>query len=106
MLFLLQFDVPAPIVVKTDASNYAISAVLCQPHPYTQQLHPVAYYSCFLQGPELNYSVYDKELLPIVESAKLWCQYFLSSSHSVFFKSDHNNLTYCLSLRKLSQQHH
>jgi hypothetical protein len=59
MPFLLQFDASAPIVVKTDASNYAISAVLCQPHPYTQQLHPVAYYSRFLQGPELNYSVYD-----------------------------------------------
>jgi hypothetical protein len=48
----------------------------------------------------------DKELLPMVESAKLWCHYFLSSSHLVLFESDHNNLTYFLSLRKLSQQHH
>jgi hypothetical protein len=37
MLFLLQFDASSPIVVKTNASNYVISA-----HPYTQQLHPVA----------------------------------------------------------------
>jgi hypothetical protein len=106
MPFLLQFDASAPIVVKTNASNYSISAVLCHPHPYTQQLHLVAYYSQFLQEPELNYSVYDKKLLPIVESAKLWRHYFLSSSHSVLFESDHNNLTYYLSLRKLSQRHH
>jgi hypothetical protein len=53
MPFLLQFDASAPIVVKTNASNYAISAILCQPHPYTHQLHSVVYYSHFLQGPEL-----------------------------------------------------
>lgn len=46
---------------------------------------------------ELNCTVYDKELLAIVESFKLWRQYLLYSPHKVVVKSDHNNLKILLS---------
>ena len=52
-------------MLETDASNFAIGAVLLQ----LQQdniLHPVAFYSRKMIPAETNYPIYDKEMLAIV----------------------------------------
>ena len=51
-------------VVETDASDFALGACLLQKHE--DAWHPVAYYSRKMILPELNYNVYNKELLGIV----------------------------------------
>ena len=64
------FDNCLPIVLETDASDFAISGILSQ--PYDDVLHPVGFYLRKLQSAELNYDTHDKELLAIIESLKAW----------------------------------
>ena len=53
-------DLQQPFEIKTDASEYAIGAVL------TQQGHPVAYHSETLLDTVRKYPTYDKEMYSIV----------------------------------------
>jgi hypothetical protein len=46
-------------VLQTDASNFALGAVLLQ------NSYPIAYFSKKLIDAEINYEIYDKELLAI-----------------------------------------
>ena len=56
------------IVVKTDVLDFALGAYLVQ--KYLDGWHPVIYYSCKITPPELNYDIYNKELLGIVAALK------------------------------------
>ena len=58
-----------PITVETDASDYALTAILSVTTP-TSKLHPVAFHSRTFHTPERNYDVHDKELLTIFEAFK------------------------------------
>ena len=49
-----------PFEIETDASDYAIGAIL------TQQGHPVAYHSETLSDTTHKYLTYDKEMYSIV----------------------------------------
>ena len=59
-----------PTVVKTDISDFALGVYLVQKHP--DGWHPVIYYSRKMTPPELNYDIYNKELLDIVAALKEW----------------------------------
>jgi len=58
------------LVLETDVSDLALVAILsiCT----DGDIHPIAFHSRTLQVAELNYDVYDKELLAIVETFKKW----------------------------------
>jgi len=53
-----------PTRVKTNALDFALRACLLQKH--SEVWHPVAYYSYKMTPLELNYDIYNKELLGIV----------------------------------------
>ena len=53
-------DLQQPFEIETDASDYAIGAVL------TQQGHPMAYHSETLSNTVRKYPTYDKEMYSIV----------------------------------------
>jgi len=55
-------------VVKTDVSNFTLGAYFIQKYP--DRWHLVAYYSWKITPPELNYNIYNKELLGIVTALK------------------------------------
>src|SRR6266481_6994865 len=55
------------ITVETDASDYALAAVLSIMTP-SGELHPVAFHSRTFHKPECNYDVHNKELLAIFEA--------------------------------------
>ena len=55
-------DLQQPFEVETDASDYAIGAVL------TQHGHPVAYHSETLSNTVRKYPTYDKEMYSIVQA--------------------------------------
>ena len=63
---LNQYNPKYPIYVTTDASKYAIGAVLEQDFP--DDRHPVAFVSRTLNPAEQNYAAHDLELLGIVDT--------------------------------------
>src|SRR5712664_1710078 len=65
---LAHFNPDNPIVVETDASDYAIAAIISQISPDDGDIHPIAFYSHSMQPAELNYEIYNKELLAIFEA--------------------------------------
>jgi RNase H-like domain found in reverse transcriptase len=57
-----------PTVIETDASDFILSIYLVQKH--SDRWHPVIYYNYKMIPLELNYNIYNKELLGIVAALK------------------------------------
>ena len=100
---LASFDPERKIILKTDASDQALGSCLSQPDA-ERQLHPVAYCSRKFSGPELNYDVHNKELLAIVDAFEKWRAYLEGSRHLIVVYSDHKNLSYFTTTKKLNRQ--
>ena len=66
---LATFDPEAEVVVEADASDRALGACLSQKHD-DGKWHPVAFFSRKFSLVELNYNIYDKELLAIIYAFK------------------------------------
>ncbi len=64
-LVLIHLDLAKPFIVEMDASDFALGTILSQ-FGIDGLLHPVAFYSRKLTSVEINYQVYDKELLAII----------------------------------------
>ena len=62
-------DPEQPFKVETNASDYALGRQLSQ-QDNNRLLHPVPFFSKKLNGPELNYQIYNKELIAIIEAFK------------------------------------
>jgi hypothetical protein len=92
-----------PIMVETDASDYAIAAIL------SIQLddslyHPVAFLSRTLHKAELNYDIHDKELLAIFEAFTWWRHYLEGTSIPIDVVTDHKNLEYFSTTKILTRR--
>src|SRR5882724_7103781 len=81
------------ITVETDASDYALTAVLSITTS-NGKLHPIAFHSWTFSTLELNYDVHDKELLAIFEAFKRWRHYLEGSGFPINMVTDHWNLQY------------
>jgi hypothetical protein len=82
-----------PIMVETDASDYAIAAILSIQLD-NNLYHLVAFLSRMLHEAELNYDVHDKELLAIFEAFTRWQHYLEGTSIPIDIVTDHENLEY------------
>jgi len=71
---LAHFDPKKPVLIETDASDFALGAVLSQ-RSEEGRLHLVAFHSRKFQLAEINYEIHDKELLAIVDAFKHWRRY-------------------------------
>ena len=95
---LRHVDTSVPFLLETDASDFAIGAVLSHfPSSDTSDfsaVRPVAFFSKRLLPAETNYSVHDKELLAIVSAFQHWRHYLLGTRFPVLVLSDHRNLEY------------
>jgi len=65
---LVHFNPNNPIVIETDASDYVITAIISQISPDDGEIHLIVFYSHSMQPAELNYKIYDKELLAIFKA--------------------------------------
>ena len=63
---LIAFNLEREITVKTNILDYTLGGVISQKRT-NRKLYLVAFYSRKLTLVELNYEIYDKELLAIVE---------------------------------------
>jgi len=73
-------DLYKPFVVETDASNFAIGAVLSQLDEINE-LHHCAFMSKGLKNAEVRYNIFDKELLAIVSALKEWRSYLQGAKY-------------------------
>ncbi len=92
VLLLRHFDPLLPIRMETDASGFAISAIISQAHPETGHWHPVAFWSRKKSTAERNYGIGESEMLAIVEACKQWRHYVEGATHQVVVITDHANL--------------
>ncbi|GJP84341.1 hypothetical protein CLOP_g14407 [Closterium sp. NIES-67] len=87
-------------VIKADASDQAVGAVLMQDQG--NGLQPIAYLSKKLHGAELNYPIHDKEALAIVIAFKAWRCYLKGRRTTVY--TDHCSLKYLKTQPNLSRR--
>jgi len=97
---LLFPDSAKPFTLTTDASDFAIGAVLSQDHGKGEQ--PVTYESRKLSPAERNYPVHEKELLAIVHAIKLWRHYLEGQRFTVI--TDHASLEFIKTQQNLSRR--
>ena len=79
-------DFERQFVVTTDASDAAVGAILEQ--DFGNGLQPVAFASRKLNGAEMRYSAYERELLGIVWALAQW-KHYCRGPHSVVIQTDH-----------------
>ena len=79
-------DFEKQFVVTTDASDAAVGAILEQ--DFGNGLQPVAFASWKLNGAEMRYSAYERELLGIVWALAQW-KHYCRGPHSVIIQTDH-----------------
>lgn len=92
---LVQADFSRPFILRTDASNYALGAVLLQGDG--NQERPIEYASRLLNSAERNYSTTEREALAVVWAVERFRPYL--DSHPVIIGSDHQPLRWLLSLK-------
>jgi hypothetical protein len=96
------FDPKKVCMVETDASDFALRAVLSQ-RGDNGRLHLVAFHSRKFTPVEINYEISEKELLAIVDSFKVWRRYLEGVIHTVQVYSDHQNLEYFTTMKVLNR---
>lgn len=94
---ILQYpDFSKPFNLTTDASNFAIGAILSQGPIGSDK--PICFASRTLTTSEINYSTIEKELLAIVWAAKYFRPYLFGHKFKII--TDHKPLTWLMSLKE------
>src|SRR5487761_1072742 len=107
---LRQPDFTKKFTVHTDASAYGVGAILLQEgepnttSPSKPRLHPIAYYSATFTSTERNYDIYERELLAIIKAITHWRPYLIWTQEPFTIVTDHANLLYWKSPRKLNRR--
>jgi len=91
-------DLQHPFEIETDASDYAVGAVLMQHEK------PICYHSETFTSAVVNYPTYDKELYALVQCVKKWKRYLMGKE--TIIHTDHQPLQYLHSQTKLQQLRH
>ncbi|MBW0561442.1 hypothetical protein O181_101157, partial [Austropuccinia psidii MF-1] len=99
---LSHFNPSLPTIVETDASDYALGAVLSQVSDSGK--HPIAFDSRKLIPAELNYKIHDKELLGIVWALKRWRAFLLSLASPFEVLTNHSSLQYFMTSKVLTRR--
>src|SRR5271167_276442 len=92
-----------PLIVETDASDYALGAILSIIDD-SGEVHPVAFHSRVFTSAEVNYDTHDKELLAIFAAFKIWRHYLEGSASPIDVVTDHKNLEYFSTTKVLTRR--
>ena len=99
---LAHFDYEKECIVETDASDNVSVGVLSQ-YGEDEKLHPVAFFSQKHSPQEINYEIYDKELLAIIKAFKEWRPMLERAGLLIKILTDHQNLHYFMTTKQLSR---
>ncbi|MBW0507401.1 hypothetical protein O181_047116 [Austropuccinia psidii MF-1] len=99
---LSHFDPSLPTIVETDASDYALGAVLSQISDSGK--NPIAFDGCKPLPAELKYEINDKELFGIGWDLKRCKAFLLSLSSSFEVLTNHSSLQYFISSKILTRR--
>jgi len=91
-----------PFWVEADSSDFATGAVLSQQSTADGKWHPIAFYSKSLSSVERNYKIHDKEMLAIIRVLEEWRHFLEGATHPVEIWTDHKNLEYFMTAKKLN----
>jgi len=89
--------------VEADSSDFATGAVLSQQSTADGKWHPIAFYSKSLSSVERNYEIHDKEMLAIIRALEEWRHFLEGATHPVEIWTDHKNLEYFMTAKKLNR---
>lgn len=98
---LIHPDLKKEFFLDTDSSHYALGGVLYQKMEHEEE-GVVAFISRSLNGPELNYTTTEKELLAIVYALQKCRTYLLGNKVTV--RTDHKALTFLKHCRFVSDR--
>jgi len=103
---LQQPDFDKTFYLQTDMSKYRVGVVLSKDGGTKgvtpRKRHPVAYYSATFSPTEQNYDAHDLEFLGVLKSIEHWRPYLIWMKEPFVIETDHKNLTYWKSPRKLT----
>jgi len=102
---LTHFDDTRPTKLETDASDFALGAVLSQLCE-DEKWHPVAFHSRKFSPAEINYDVHDKEMAAIVAAFKEWAYMLMSVDDQILVYTNHKNLEYFNTTKTLNRRQH
>ncbi|SGY57050.1 BQ5605_C006g04214 [Microbotryum silenes-dioicae] len=101
-VILRYYDPALSCVIESDASDFAISAILSQ--TVESQLRPIAFFSRKMTPAEQNYEIYDKELLAIMACVRTWRHYLEGVHHPITILTDHSSLQYFQTTKVLTRR--
>lgn len=101
---LIYPDTEKEFTVETDASDFAIGCILSQQSSKDNEQHPIAFYSRSLTKAEVNYAIYDKELLAIIVAFEVWRHHLEGAKFPIKVISDHRNLLYFKKPQRLNSR--
>ena len=100
---LAHFDFEKECILETNSSDNVSAGILSQ-YGDDGLLHPVAFFSRKHSPQEINYEIYDKELLAIIKSFEEWRPMLEGAGLPVKILTDHRNLQYFMSTKQLSRR--
>lgn len=101
---LIYPDPSLQFIVEVDASGIGVGAVLSQRSPSDQKLHPCAFFSRCLSSAERNYSIGDCELPAVKLALEEWRHYLEGARLPFVVWTDHKNLSYIQSAKRLNSR--
>jgi hypothetical protein len=72
------------------------------PAPKEDRVQPVAFYSRKMTATELNYDIYNQEMVTIISAFKEWRRSLEGAEHPILVFSDHKKLKYFTTTKVLN----
>jgi len=100
---VIHFDDTRPSKLETDASDFALGAVLSQLCE-DEKWHPVAFHCRKFSPAEINYDVHNKAIAAIVATFKEWGYMLMFVEDQILVYTDHKNLEYINTTKTLNHR--
>ncbi len=97
-------DPTRQFVVEVDASEVGVGAVLSQRATSNNKVHPCAFFSHRLSPAERNYDIGNRELLAVKLALEEWRHWLEGSGVPFIVWTDHKNLEYIQSAKRLNSR--